>query len=242
MILAIDTSTQWMGIALLQDAQILYEKVWRTSRRHTVELAPAIQEAVQDCGLQISDLETIGVALGPGSFTSLRIGLAVAKGLALTQRIPVIGIPSLDITAAGLPAQDIPLIAVLRAGRERLAAQTYQADNGRWKAAGEISHHYRAGVGNCHRQPHAGVRRTRTGRTQDIGTPLAQRPPARPGRLRAPSGQIGRADCRTLQSRPVRRCSRFSADLSAYPQHACLKPGLSASRLFFYSGYRKDER
>ena len=100
MILAIDTSTQWMGIALLQDAQILYEKVWRTKRRHTVELAPAIQEAVQDCGLQIKELEAIGVALGPGSFTSLRIGLAVAKGLALTQRAPVIGIPSLDITAA----------------------------------------------------------------------------------------------------------------------------------------------
>jgi tRNA threonylcarbamoyladenosine biosynthesis protein TsaB len=139
MILAIDTSTQWMGIALLQDAQILYEKVWRTSRRHTVELAPAIQEAVQDCGLQISDLEAIGVALGPGSFTSLRIGLAVAKGLALTQRIPVVGIPSLDITAAGLPVRDVPLIAVLRAGRERLAACTYLAENDRWKSSGEIS-------------------------------------------------------------------------------------------------------
>lgn len=139
MILAIDTSTQWMGIALLQDTQILYEKVWRTSRRHTVELAPAIQQAVQDCGLQISDLKAIGVALGPGSFTSLRIGLAVAKGLALTQRIPVVGIPSLDITAASLPVQDIPLIAVLRAGRERLAAQTYQAEDNRWKSSGEIT-------------------------------------------------------------------------------------------------------
>jgi tRNA threonylcarbamoyladenosine biosynthesis protein TsaB len=139
MILAIDTSTQWMGIALLQDAQILYEKVWRTKRRHTVELAPAIQEAVNDCGLQISDLEAIGVALGPGSFTSLRIGLAVAKGLALTQGVPVIGIPSLDITAASLPVRDIPLITVLRAGRERLAACTYLAENGSWKASGEIT-------------------------------------------------------------------------------------------------------
>jgi tRNA threonylcarbamoyladenosine biosynthesis protein TsaB len=139
MILAIDTSTQWMGIALLQDAQVLYEKIWRTKRRHTVELAPAIQEAVSDCGLQIGDLEAIGVALGPGSFTSLRIGLAVAKGLALTQRVPVIGIPSLDITAAGLPVRDIPLIAVLRAGRDRLAACTYQAENDCWKSSGEIT-------------------------------------------------------------------------------------------------------
>jgi tRNA threonylcarbamoyladenosine biosynthesis protein TsaB len=138
MILAIDTSTQWMGIALLKDTQILYEKVWRTHRRHTVELAPAIQEAVADCGLQINDLEAIGIALGPGSFTSLRIGLAVAKGLALTLHVPVIGIPSLDITAAGVPVQDIPLITVLRAGRERLAACNYQAENGHWKATGDI--------------------------------------------------------------------------------------------------------
>ncbi|MDK2979688.1 MAG: tRNA threonylcarbamoyladenosine biosynthesis protein TsaB [Chloroflexota bacterium] len=138
MILAIDTSTQWMGIALLQDAQILYEKVWRTKRRHTVELAPAIQSAMDDCGLRVGDLEAVGVALGPGSFTSLRIGLAVAKGLALTQRVPVIGVPSLDITAAGLPVQDKLLIAVLRAGRERLAACHYRVQEGRWQADGDI--------------------------------------------------------------------------------------------------------
>jgi tRNA threonylcarbamoyladenosine biosynthesis protein TsaB len=138
MILAIDTSTQWMGIALLQDAQILYEKVWRTNRRHTVELAPAIQSAMDDCDLRINDLEAIGVALGPGSFTSLRIGLAVATGLALTRRVPVVGIPSLDISAAGLPPQDLPLIAVLRAGRGRLAACNYRNENDRWQATGEI--------------------------------------------------------------------------------------------------------
>ena len=88
MILALDTSTQWMGIALYQDAQILYEKVWKTNRRHTVELSPAIQSALQECGQQIGSLEAVAVALGPGSFTSLRIGLAVAKGLSLTLAHP----------------------------------------------------------------------------------------------------------------------------------------------------------
>lgn len=138
MILAIDTSTQWMGIALYQDAQILYEKVWKTRRRHTVELTPAIQSAVLDCGLQIPDIKTVAVALGPGSFTSLRIGLAVAKGLSLTLHIPVIGIPTLDITAACQPVHDKPLIAVLKAGRTRLAACNYEAVDGVWVAQGEI--------------------------------------------------------------------------------------------------------
>lgn len=138
MILALDTSTQWMGIALYQDAQILYEKVWKTNRRHTVELSPAIQSALQECGQQIGSLEAVAVALGPGSFTSLRIGLAVAKGLSLTLRIPVVGIPSLDIMAACQPVQDKPLIAVLKAGRDRLAARNYAASEEGWKAEGDI--------------------------------------------------------------------------------------------------------
>ncbi len=138
MILALDTSTQWMGIALHGDAQILYEKIWKTQRRHTVELAPAIQLALEECGLQVSDLEAVAVALGPGSFTSLRIGLAVAKGFALSLRIPVIGIPSLDIVAACQPVRDLPLIAVLKAGRDRLAACDYKAAGDHWAADGEI--------------------------------------------------------------------------------------------------------
>lgn len=138
MILAIDTSTQWMGIALLQEGEILYEKVWRSRRRHTVELAPAIQAAVQDCGMKMTDLSAIAVALGPGSFTSLRIGLAMAKGLALALRVPLVGIPSLEICAAGLPPQDKPLLAVLKAGRKRLAVQRFQTAEKRWQAQGEI--------------------------------------------------------------------------------------------------------
>lgn len=138
MILALDTSTQWMGIAIHQDAQILYEKVWRTNRRHTVELVPAIQNALNECSLQVSDLQAVAVALGPGSFTSLRIGLAVAKGLSLSLHIPVIGIPTLDITAACQPVQDKPMMAVLKAGRNRLAVCNYQAVEGNWTADGEI--------------------------------------------------------------------------------------------------------
>jgi tRNA threonylcarbamoyladenosine biosynthesis protein TsaB len=139
MILAIDSSTQWMGIALFQDEQILYEKVWRTNRRHTVELAPAIQTAISDCGMRVTDLHAVAVAIGPGSFTSLRIGLAVTKGLALSLHLPVVGIPTLDITAACQPIRDIPLIALLKAGRDRLAAQEYRAVSGAWQAQGGIS-------------------------------------------------------------------------------------------------------
>lgn len=138
MILAIDTSTQWIGLALFDGSQILYSKVWRTSRRHTIELVPAIQAAMAETGIEITALKAIGVALGPGSFTSLRIGLAVAKGIVLAQRIPLIGIPSLDITAKGIALANHPLLAVLKAGRGRLAVQRYIPGDSRWEADGGI--------------------------------------------------------------------------------------------------------
>ena len=125
MILAVDTSTQWMGIALFDGNSILYEKIWKTSRRHTIELTPAIESAFQDCDTSPDALDAVAIAIGPGSFTSLRIGLAVAKGLALSKHIPIIGVPSLEITARGVPLQDCALICVLRAGRGRLGGNEF---------------------------------------------------------------------------------------------------------------------
>jgi tRNA threonylcarbamoyladenosine biosynthesis protein TsaB len=140
MLLAIDTSTQWMGLALFDGAQVVGETVWQTHNHHTVELAPAIQEMLARCGLHPADLKAIGVALGPGSFTSLRIGLAVAKGMALALHIPVFGIPSLDIVAAAEPISDLPMAAVLQAGRGRLAVRWYTCLLGtHWQAQGDAT-------------------------------------------------------------------------------------------------------
>ncbi len=138
MILAIDTSTQWMGLALYDGSQILYEKVWRTNRRHTVELVPSIQNCFFESGLEIPAVTAVAVALGPGSFTSMRIGLAVAKGLSLALHIPIIGIPTLDIAAYGQPVQDLPLFCILKVGRGRFAAQEYRSNGKIWKSAGEL--------------------------------------------------------------------------------------------------------
>ena len=137
MLLAIDTSTQWMGLALFDGAQIVGETIWQTHNHHTVELAPAIQELLTRCGLKAADLKAVGVALGPGSFTSLRIGLAVAKGMALALHIPVVGIPTLDIVAAAEPLSEFTLAAVLQAGRGRLAVGWYANVLGAWQPQGE---------------------------------------------------------------------------------------------------------
>ena len=134
MLLAIDTSTQMIGLALFDGVRVQAELIWQTRNHHTVELSPGISDLLARCNAKPADLGAIAVALGPGSFTSLRIGLALAKGLALALKIPLVGVPTLDTLAAAIPVQNMPLAAVLQAGRGRLALVWYQVVDGAWKA------------------------------------------------------------------------------------------------------------
>jgi len=138
MLLGIDTSTQAVGIAIYDGSQILCEESWISRRFHTVELAKAVSENLSRAGLSASDLDVLGIAIGPGSFTGLRIGLALVKGIAFTHQLPVIGVPTLDITARAVPPADEKMAAVLQAGRSRLAVGWYQVKDGRWTLEGEI--------------------------------------------------------------------------------------------------------
>lgn len=137
MLLAVDTSTAQMGLALYDGAQVIAEYAWQSARRHTVELAPAAADLLARCGLTMNEVTALGVALGPGSFTSLRVGLAFAKGLALARRIPLIGIPTLDILAHAQPAARLPLAVAIQAGRGRYALGWYKVSRKRWQAQGE---------------------------------------------------------------------------------------------------------
>ncbi|MCA1954734.1 MAG: tRNA (adenosine(37)-N6)-threonylcarbamoyltransferase complex dimerization subunit type 1 TsaB [Anaerolinea sp.] len=139
MLLAIDSSTQMVGLALYDGAQVIGETVWRSQNHHTVELAPAIRDLFSRCGVTAADLRALAVALGPGSFTSLRIGLAVAKGMALALHLPVVGLPTLDVLVAAQPLCDLPLAAVLQAGRSRLAVGWYRSTAGGWQADGQAT-------------------------------------------------------------------------------------------------------
>jgi tRNA threonylcarbamoyladenosine biosynthesis protein TsaB len=133
-LLALDTSTREVGLALYDGTQVISEIVWRSKDHHTVELAPAVAEALEKSGLKASELGALGVATGPGSFTGLRIGLALAKGLSMVHRLPLVGIPTLDALAAAQPLADLPLAATLRAGRGRLAVGWYRVKRGAWQA------------------------------------------------------------------------------------------------------------
>jgi tRNA threonylcarbamoyladenosine biosynthesis protein TsaB len=137
-LLALDTSTRTVGLALYDGVQILSEATWTSQDYHTVELAPAVWDALQKTGLEIDRLGAIGVATGPGSFTGLRVGLALAKGLALARHLSLVGIPTLDILATAQPSTRPDLAAVLRAGRGRLAVGWYKMVGQAWQTAGRV--------------------------------------------------------------------------------------------------------
>ena len=138
MLLAIDTSTAQVGLALYDGTQILSEMTWTTRQHHTTELAPSIAGLLKRCGVSMDMVQALGVAVGPGSFTSLRVGLSLVKGIALARHLPVIGISTMDIIAAAQPAGTIPLAVVIQAGRKRIAVGRYQFSENRWQAEGGV--------------------------------------------------------------------------------------------------------
>ncbi len=136
MLLAVDTSTAQVGLAIYDGSQLLGEMIWRSKQHHTVELAPAVAELLRRSGVSMEEVRALGVAIGPGSFTSLRVGLSLVKGLALACNLPLVGIPTLDIYAAAQPASKLPLLTAIQAGRSKLAAGWYKSTKHGWQAQG----------------------------------------------------------------------------------------------------------
>ncbi|MGM9928654.1 MAG: tRNA (adenosine(37)-N6)-threonylcarbamoyltransferase complex dimerization subunit type 1 TsaB [Bacillus sp. (in: firmicutes)] len=99
-ILAIDTSNYALGVALLDDNQVIGEYITNVKKNHSVRAMPAIERLMADCDWKPSDLEKIVVAKGPGSYTGVRIGVTIAKTLAWTLNIPIVGVSSLQVLAA----------------------------------------------------------------------------------------------------------------------------------------------
>jgi tRNA threonylcarbamoyladenosine biosynthesis protein TsaB len=138
MLLAIDTATRFLSLALHDGAEVHAEHTWQSDGQHTVELMPAIQRLLQQARLRASDLTHLAVAQGPGSFNGLRVGFSAAQSLALALNLPLLAIPTLDILAAAQPPLTAQLIAFAQAGRGRLCGAAYRwlPEQG-WQAASE---------------------------------------------------------------------------------------------------------
>jgi len=122
--LGIDTCLNACGVAVVDDARVLARASEPMVRGHQERLAPLAQETLAAAGLKFSDLERIGVTVGPGSFTGLRVGLAFAKGLAAALGLPAAGVGVLEALAAAAP--DGLAVAAVDARREQVYLQAFR--------------------------------------------------------------------------------------------------------------------
>jgi len=138
MLLAIDTATQMMSLALHDGFNLLAEQTWHTSNNHTVELAPTLSAILSRSGVRVDQIEVLAVSIGPGSYSGLRIGVSMAKGMAAVRGLPLVGMSSLDILASAQPHFQTGLIAAVQVGRGRVVVGRYQWRKGRWIARGDM--------------------------------------------------------------------------------------------------------
>jgi tRNA threonylcarbamoyladenosine biosynthesis protein TsaB len=124
LLLAIDTAGPACSVAIVRDGDALASLSDPIGRGHAERLMPMIEEVLSKAAVAFKDLERIAVTAGPGSFTGVRIGVAAARGLALSLGIPAIGVGSLDALALPVAssAKAGTVVAALDARRDELYA------------------------------------------------------------------------------------------------------------------------
>lgn len=124
-ILAIDTSTSTGSVALSRDGIILGEVLLNVRNTHSERLLLLVSRLLADCGMTLDEVEVFATALGPGSFTGLRVGIATVKGLAMATGKPVVGVSSLQILAMNAPLAPHPICALFDARKKEVYAGLY---------------------------------------------------------------------------------------------------------------------
>jgi tRNA threonylcarbamoyl adenosine modification protein YeaZ len=131
--LVIDTSSSIVSVALSHKGEILASLTWQTTRNHTIELLPNLVCLLQQAKVELSSIEAIIVARGPGSFNGLRVGISTAKGLASALNVPLLGVNTLEAEAYPFAFTELPLRPIHKAGREEIATALYQQKDNEWQ-------------------------------------------------------------------------------------------------------------
>jgi tRNA threonylcarbamoyladenosine biosynthesis protein TsaB len=126
LLLALDTSTRVASVAVMDERQVLSETTWLAGREHSTRLLVESEACLARIGQVPARLTGLVVARGPGSFTGVRVGLSVAKGIAAALGLPLWGVNTLDVLAAAAADVDVPVRAVVEAGRGRFATALYE--------------------------------------------------------------------------------------------------------------------
>lgn len=124
-ILGIETSGLTSGVAVSVNDQLLAYMSLNRKNIHSRRLAMMADQVLAHADLKYSDISAIALSAGPGSFTGLRIGYSLAKGLAHAMRVPIIQVPTLDIWAYQQGRSELPVLSVIDAHRQEIFCGLY---------------------------------------------------------------------------------------------------------------------
>ncbi len=125
-VLALHSTTPRLGVAITRDGDILAEQILSRSREHLENVPRAIGDLTETAGVPLEQVDGFGVAIGPGSFSGIRVGLAVVKGLALALKKPAVGVTSLEILAWRAAGNGELAVPVLDARRQEVYAAVFR--------------------------------------------------------------------------------------------------------------------
>ncbi|WP_243370695.1 tRNA (adenosine(37)-N6)-threonylcarbamoyltransferase complex dimerization subunit type 1 TsaB [Geotalea sp. SG265] len=128
-LLTIDTSTSTCSVALTLDRRVAGEYLLQLDRTLTNRLLSCIDTLFRDAGMEVGDVDGFAVALGPGSFTGVRVGVATVKGLAMAAGKPVVGFSSLAMLAGNIPWSSFPVCPLFDARKNEVYAGIYRCSS-----------------------------------------------------------------------------------------------------------------
>ncbi|MFP6623241.1 MAG: tRNA (adenosine(37)-N6)-threonylcarbamoyltransferase complex dimerization subunit type 1 TsaB [Myxococcota bacterium] len=133
LLLAIESATSRLSVALLRGETLLAEGSPEGTGHHAERILPLLDAVLEEAGCGVSDPDAFAVSIGPGSFTSLRVGLATVKGLAFGSDRPVIAVPTLEALAFGTLSSGSPLprVPILDARRGEAYAAVFDVEDGK---------------------------------------------------------------------------------------------------------------
>ncbi len=135
-VLGIETSTQICSVGLADESGFVADYSLSGKTIHAEHLANAVSTVLEDASWDSGDLDGLAVSIGPGSFTGLRIGLALVKGMAFGLDIPVASVPTMDGLAAQVAHQLGTLCILMIARRGEVYRTIYQSSSDGWQPAG----------------------------------------------------------------------------------------------------------
>ncbi len=129
-ILAFESTAKAASVALCEDSFLIAQSFQNSGLTHSTTLLPMAEDLLKNCGIALHDIDALAVAIGPGSFTGLRIGISTVKGLSWGKRIPCFGVSTLEAMAYTVSHMNGIICCAMDARRAQVYNALFSANNG----------------------------------------------------------------------------------------------------------------